>query len=75
MKTPTAPVVVVLRCAPRRILKRPRVALQHLRCDQKLPYQVNKARLQERIAEMAKERKVEGVRDVRDESDSAACAR
>jgi DNA gyrase subunit A len=34
-----------------------------------LPYQVNKARLQERIAELAKERKIEGVRDVRDESD------
>ena len=32
-------------------------------------YQVNKARLQERIAEMAKERKIEGIRDVRDESD------
>ncbi len=36
-----------------------------------LPYQVNKARLQERIAELAKERKIEGVRDVRDESDRA----
>ncbi|WP_129628098.1 DNA gyrase subunit A [Candidatus Oscillochloris fontis] len=34
-----------------------------------LPYQVNKARLQERIAELAKEKKIEGVRDVRDESD------
>jgi DNA gyrase subunit A len=34
-----------------------------------LPYQVNKARLQERIAELAKDRKIEGVRDVRDESD------
>jgi DNA gyrase subunit A len=34
-----------------------------------LPYQVNKARLQERIAELAKERKIEGIRDVRDESD------
>ena len=34
-----------------------------------LPYQVNKARLQERMAELAKERKIEGVRDVRDESD------
>jgi DNA gyrase subunit A len=34
-----------------------------------LPYQVNKARLQERMAEMAKERKIEGIRDVRDESD------
>ncbi len=34
-----------------------------------LPYQVNKARLQERIAELVKERKIEGIRDVRDESD------
>lgn len=36
-----------------------------------LPYQVNKARLQERIAELAKDKKIEGVRDVRDESDRA----
>jgi DNA gyrase subunit A len=36
-----------------------------------LPYQVNKARLQERIAELAKDRKIEGIRDVRDESDRA----
>jgi DNA gyrase subunit A len=34
-----------------------------------LPYQVNKARLQERIAELVKERKIEGIRDIRDESD------
>lgn len=34
-----------------------------------LPYQVNKARLHERIAEMAKERKIEGIRDVQDQSD------
>jgi DNA gyrase subunit A len=34
-----------------------------------LPYQVNKARLQERIAEMAKERKIEGIRDIQDHSD------
>ncbi|MCS6889335.1 MAG: DNA gyrase subunit A [Chloroflexus sp.] len=34
-----------------------------------LPYQVNKARLQERIAELVKDRKIEGIRDVRDESD------
>ncbi|MFV9506645.1 MAG: DNA gyrase subunit A [Oscillochloridaceae bacterium umkhey_bin13] len=34
-----------------------------------LPYQVNKARLQERIAELVKDKKIEGVRDVRDESD------
>ena len=36
-----------------------------------LPYQVNKARLQERIAELVKDRKIEGIRDVRDESDRA----
>jgi len=37
-----------------------------------LPYQVNKARLGERIAELAKERKIEGIRDVRDESEACA---
>jgi DNA gyrase subunit A len=34
-----------------------------------LPYQVNKARLIERIAELVKEKKVEGISDLRDESD------
>ncbi len=34
-----------------------------------LPYQVNKARLIERIAELIQERKVEGISDLRDESD------
>ena len=34
-----------------------------------LPYQVNKARLQERIADLVKEKKIDGIRDVRDESD------
>ncbi len=34
-----------------------------------LPYQVNKARLQERIAELVKDRKLEGIREMRDESD------
>ncbi|NJL03920.1 MAG: DNA gyrase subunit A [Chloroflexaceae bacterium] len=34
-----------------------------------LPYQVNKARLHERMAEMAKERKIEGIRDIQDQSD------
>ncbi|WP_282008164.1 DNA gyrase subunit A [Brevundimonas aveniformis] len=34
-----------------------------------LPYQVNKATLQERIAELVREKRVEGVSDVRDESD------
>ena len=34
-----------------------------------LPYQVNKARLVEKIAELVKDRKIEGISDLRDESD------
>lgn len=34
-----------------------------------LPYQVNKARLIERIAELVKEKKISGITDLRDESD------
>ncbi len=34
-----------------------------------LPYQQNKARLVEKIAELVKERKIEGITDLRDESD------
>lgn len=34
-----------------------------------LPYQVNKARLLERIAELVRDKKIEGIRDLRDESD------
>lgn len=34
-----------------------------------LPYQVNKARLVEKIAELARDKKIEGITDLRDESD------
>ncbi len=34
-----------------------------------IPYQVNKARLIERIAELVKDQKIEGISDIRDESD------
>ncbi len=34
-----------------------------------LPYQVNKARLIERIAELVRDKKIEGITDLRDESD------
>ena len=34
-----------------------------------LPYQVNKARLMEKIAELVKEKRVEGITELRDESD------
>lgn len=54
-------------------------ARTHLESDEKknkeriivteLPYQVNKARLVERIAELVKEKKIEGITALRDESD------
>ena len=34
-----------------------------------LPYQVNKARLQERIAELVREKLIDGISEIRDESD------
>ena len=34
-----------------------------------LPYQINKARLIERIAELVKEKKIDGITEIRDESD------
>ncbi|MDI9843383.1 DNA gyrase subunit A, partial [Pseudomonas aeruginosa] len=34
-----------------------------------LPYQLNKARLIEKIAELVKEKKIEGISELRDESD------
>ncbi|MGC9966785.1 MAG: DNA gyrase subunit A [Syntrophobacteraceae bacterium] len=41
---------------------------QHLIITE-LPYQVNKARLLERIAELVKVKRIEGIQDIRDESD------
>ena len=34
-----------------------------------IPYQVNKARLQEKIAELVRDRRIDGISDIRDESD------
>lgn len=36
-----------------------------------IPYQVNKARMIERIAELVKDKKIEGISDIRDESDKS----
>ncbi len=36
-----------------------------------IPYQVNKARMIERIAELVKEKRIEGISDLRDESDKS----
>jgi len=40
-----------------------------------LPYQVNKAKLIENIAELVKDKKIEGISDIRDESDRDASVR
>jgi len=57
------------------LLIRARAAIEELRRDRhaivvtELPYQVNKAVLQERIAELVRAKQIEGVADIRDESD------
>ncbi|MFP4126431.1 MAG: DNA gyrase subunit A, partial [Alphaproteobacteria bacterium] len=57
------------------ITLRGKAAVEELRRDRfavvvtEVPYQVNKAKMVERIAEVVREKKVEGVADLRDESD------
>ncbi|NLB44285.1 MAG: DNA gyrase subunit A, partial [Clostridiaceae bacterium] len=48
---------------------RPRIVVHDL------PYMVNKARLIERIAELVKDKKLDGISDLRDESDRSAAVR
>ena len=58
-----------------RILVRARAGVEEVRGGREniviteIPYQVNKAALIEKIAELVRDKKVEGIRDVRDESD------
>ena len=57
------------------ILMRARVAVEEIRKDREaiivteIPYQVNKARMLERIAEQVRDKRIEGISDIRDESD------
>jgi len=57
------------------IIIRARAAFEEMRGNRfmivvtELPYQVNKATLQERIAELVRSKTVEGISDIRDESD------
>ncbi len=57
------------------ILMRARVDVEEIRGNRsalivtEIPYQVNKATLVERIAELVREKKIEGISDLRDESD------
>ena len=57
------------------IIMRSKTAIETLRKDREaiivteIPYQVNKATLIEKIAELVREKKIEGISDLRDESD------
>jgi len=57
------------------ILMRAKLEVEEIRRDREaiivteIPYQVNKARMIERIAELVREKRVEGVAELRDESD------
>ncbi|MCA0401059.1 MAG: DNA gyrase subunit A [Proteobacteria bacterium] len=57
------------------IIMRARAVIEEIRKDREaiivseIPYQVNKAQLIERIAELVREKKLEGISDLRDESD------
>ena len=57
------------------VVVRGRASIEEIRKDRdaivitELPYQVNKQQLIERIAEMVREKRLEGIADVRDESD------
>ncbi|MFN8525890.1 MAG: DNA gyrase subunit A [Chloroflexota bacterium] len=58
-----------------RVLIRAKAAIEERRAGMfqivvtELPYQVNKATLQEKIAELVREKRIEGISDMRDESD------
>jgi DNA gyrase subunit A len=57
------------------IVMRSKVSIDTIRKDREaiiiteIPYQVNKATMVERIAELVREKKIEGISDLRDESD------
>ena len=58
-----------------KIIMRARTEIEQMAHDKErivvteLPYQVNKARLIEKIAELVKDKRVDGISDIRDESD------
>lgn len=57
------------------VLMRGKVAVEEIRKDRdaliitEIPYQVNKATMIEKIADLVREKRVEGISDIRDESD------
>ncbi len=57
----------LLQCGPKRTSRK--TTTRHVSSLQRLPYQVNKARLVEKIAELVRDKKIDGITDLRDESD------
>jgi DNA gyrase subunit A len=57
------------------VMMRAKTSIEEIRKDRtaiivhEVPYQVNKARLLERIAELVREKQIDGISDLRDESD------
>jgi DNA gyrase subunit A len=57
------------------IVMRGKVHIEEIRGDREaiivteIPYQVNKATMQEKMAELVKDKRIEGISDIRDESD------
>jgi len=66
-------------CGRGLIILRGRVNIEQIRADHEaiviteLPYQVNKANMVARISDLVMEKKVEGIAEVRDESDRDGC--
>ena len=65
---PTGPGAAASSCAPRPRSKPSGKDRENIVITE-IPYQVNKSRLIERIAELVQTKKIEGISDVRDESD------
>jgi DNA gyrase subunit A len=59
----------VIRLRARVSIEKPKKIDRHCLIVTELPYQVNKSRLIERIAELVREKVIEGIHTVRDESD------
>jgi len=59
----------VIRLRARVIIEKPKKTDRHYLVITELPYQVNKSRLIEKIAELVREKVIEGIHSLRDESD------
>lgn len=59
----------IIRVRARAVIERQKKGDRELIIVSEIPYQVNKAKLIERVAELVKDEKVKGISDIRDESD------